>query len=474
MYIAGKVRQKEPVYIMGGGDTPLQKVNLEMYLEIYMQTGQLLDYQKPHVNDLIHAFDNGTAVIDASDTGTGKTYCAAVVAQTMGLRPLIVCPKPVLSTWIRVMHQFGVNYYGVSNYELLRCGSWYPNKTSLTKEPCPYINSTKHLCTWNSCADMLVIFDEAHKCKNPNTHNAKMLLAAKDAGIKILALSATIADKPEFFAVLATAIGLCESVKVYPIFLRKLIALTGMTDMITLHKRVFPHHGARMTIASLGDRFPKNLIIADTYFMGDDIAHKIQEQYEYIKFVAQEAKHREEMASCRLVAILRARQRIEALKVKTIIDMVEDHLNSGLSVAVFVNYLDTLRLLSNELKCKCFIHGGQKIRERDDMIDLFQSNKEKLIISTIQSGGVGISLHDIHGGHPRVSIISPSWSGQDLMQSLGRIHRAGAKTPCIQKLVYCQGTIEDDICTLVQKKLNNYSQFNDNITESNIQLSVDE
>ena len=54
----------------------------------------------------------------------------------------------------------------------------------------------------------------------------------------------------------------------------------------------------------------------------------------------------------------------------------------------------------------------------------------------IQAGGVGVSLHDLHGGHPRMSIISPTWSGQDLKQVLGRIHRAGSKTPAIQKIVF--------------------------------------
>ena len=51
-----------------------------------------------------------------------------------------------------------------------------------------------------------------------------------------------------------------------------------------------------------------------------------------------------------------------------------------------------------------------------------------------QAGGTGLSLHDVNGEHPRVSLISPSFSAIDLKQALGRIHRAGAKSPAVQKL----------------------------------------
>lgn len=443
----------------------------------------LLEYQKPHVEQLANAYKNSNTVLDASDTGTGKTYSAIALALTLGLKPFIVCPKSVISSWLRVVNAFGCDHYGISNYESLRCNAWYPpSQVLIKKKGCPYFAKGYN---WSLPADTLLIFDEAHKCKNPVTQNANMLITASKSGAKILILSATIADKPSYFAVYAVAMGLCTDVQLFNIYLRKLQTVTGMSPMLTLHRRVFPHHGSRMKIAELGDQFPSNLVIADTYFMGKDVSTEIQKQYNNIKaakavrgsqeevliqYVADEAEMREQSASCRLVEIIRARQKIEALKVPTIKELATDHLASGLSVAIFVNYLDTLRLLGAELNCKCYIHGGQSLSDRDNMIELFQTNKERLIIATIQSGGVGISLHDTNGNYPRVSIISPSWSGQDLIQALGRIHRAAGKSPCIQKLVYCQGTVEEFICGLVQTKLNNYSQLNDNENESDISL----
>ena len=63
------------------------------------------------------------------------------------------------------------------------------------------------------------------------------------------------------------------------------------------------------------------------------------------------------------------------------------------------------------------------------------------MIANIRAGGVGISLHDTIGNFGRVSLISPTWSSIELKQALGRIDRAGARTPCIQRIVYCKGRV---------------------------------
>lgn len=45
--------------------------------------------------------------------------------------------------------------------------------------------------------DIIVIFDEAHKCKNSRTLNNSILQTMADTDTKIMLLSATVADKPE-------------------------------------------------------------------------------------------------------------------------------------------------------------------------------------------------------------------------------------------------------------------------------------
>lgn len=442
----------------------------------------LLSYQEPHIDTLEAALTDpcGTA-IDASDTGTGKTYAAAGLAKRMGLRVAVICPKAVLITWHRVLEQFDVEVLGIANYELFKGGQWYTNVLIDTKERCQYIvqesrgKRQKRGFTWEGLeSDMLFIFDEAHRCKNKDTGNAKVLMSLADQPCKKLLLSATIADKPEFFAVFAKMLQFIDDVEEHRLFLKRLRVGDATTtssyfkqvdkaapDMLQLHRMVFPAHGSRMKIADLAGHFPTNKVIADTYKMEPEVVQEIKRLYEYISAVHTEAQAKEDASDCPLARMIRARQKIEALKVKTMAELVKDHCDEGNSVAVFVNYLDTMALLQDMLKVNCIIRGGQTTAERQSMIDAFNQDRERVIICQIQSGGVGISLHDTIGDHPRVSIISPSWSAQDLMQAFGRIHRASGKTPCVQKLIYCHGTVEERICELVNQKLINYTLLND-------------
>ena len=95
------------------------------------------------------------------------------------------------------------------------------------------------------------------------------------------------------------------------------------------------------------------------------------------------------------------------------------------------------------------------------MIDMFQSDQARVCISMIQAGGTGLSLHDVTGEHPRVSLISPTFSAIELRQTLGRVHRAGGKSKSVQKIVFAANTVEDQVCRAVRRKLNNLDMIND-------------
>src|SRR3990167_2120909 len=102
--------------------------------------------------------------------------------------------------------------------------------------------------------------------------------------------------------------------------------------------------------------------------------------------------------------------------------------------------LETLNLLAEQLKTKTLIHGEQSAKERDKNIDDFQSDRERIIIANIRAGGIGISLHDVNGNHPRVSLISPTQSATNLIQALGRIHRSGGKSKSLQRIIFAANT----------------------------------
>ena len=145
--------------------------------------------------------------------------------------------------------------------------------------------------------------------------------------------------------------------------------------------------------------------------------------------------------------------------------------NAGVSPVVFVNFTDTVEAIEKQLnKNRKFdgtiakIVGGQSDKVRQKDIELFQSDNKRIMIANLAAGNAGVSLHDLNGNYPRGSVISPSYSAINLLQALGRIHRANGKTKCIQKVMFAAGTIEEEACKRVQCKLNNLECLNEGLS----------
>ena len=132
------------------------------------------------------------------------------------------------------------------------------------------------------------------------------------------------------------------------------------------------------------------------------------------------------------------------------------------SVVVFLNFRESVNRLWDMLSpmSPSIIIGDQLEEEREMNRKAFQENRAKVCICTFGAGGLGLDLHDLNG-RPRISIINPTWSAVQLVQALGRIHRAGALSPAIQKLVYAAGTVEEDVAKRVEASLNNLSLLQD-------------
>jgi superfamily II DNA or RNA helicase len=474
-------------------------------------TKKLLSFQVAHVYQLMEVLRIKNRVIDASDTGTGKTYCAIATCALLKLTPFIICPKSVISNWVNVCKEFGVSYLGVSNYEMLKGGSYYTENYEKVK--CPYmdieavpldnkiiekereeeqiidkqdvkekidkksltkkknnIQQYKKTYKFYLPTNTLVIFDEAHRCKNWSSQTSSLLVSLSKCNAKIMMLSATLTDKVDCFKPFGIVVGFYKDLDGYRPWikskeiLKKVFFNKHKIDdeqskrLYIIHDAVFPHFGSRLKIAELGDLFPSNNITANAYYL--DEHEKVEAIYKEINLELEQLAKLESLSSG-LGILIRARQKIEMLKVSLFMDLAQEGIDNNYSVAIFVNYTATLEYLCYHMKVDCIIKGGQTMEDRDKMIKDFQDNKKKVIIIMQQAGGVGISLHDIHGGHPRMSIISPSWSGYETRQTLGRIHRAGSKTPAIQKLIYVAQTYEESIAKLIQGKLRTIDALND-------------
>jgi SNF2 family DNA or RNA helicase len=117
--------------------------------------------------------------------------------------------------------------------------------------------------------------------------------------------------------------------------------------------------------------------------------------------------------------------------------------------------------LAKKLQCHALVHGQQTLEERNAAVSDFQTNQTNIIIVQIRAGGVGLSLHDLIGDHPRKALHNCTWSGIEFLQALGRTHRAGGKTAVEQFLIFVADSYEVEMCKLVNKKIHNLNAIND-------------
>jgi superfamily II DNA or RNA helicase len=141
--------------------------------------------------------------------------------------------------------------------------------------------------------------------------------------------------------------------------------------------------------------------------------------------------------------------------------MIEEGLESGMSVVVFINFTETIRAIAKRLNITCIFDGKVSDVIRQQNVDDFQDGKQKVILVNIASGGAGLSLHDIHGLNPRLTLISPNYSAVLMRQATGRVWRENSKSKSIQKIVFVAGTVEVKVCDNVREKLKNLDMLND-------------
>lgn len=433
---------------------------------------ELFKYQHDHTKIIINALKTHNCSVDASDTGTGKTHCSIVAAKNMGYNIVVMCPKSVIPIWERAgkLHKYEIiKPKNISDLKKMK-KRWITvtNYEQFKSDNSPFLKikivDNKPIYKWKFPKKTVLIVDECHRAKNHKTQNSKMLYSAHESKIPMMLLSATMIDRIPYMYSIGYLTGLFLSIMQFKQWVKNRKMDNPDKDVSKiclerLHTHIFPDRGSRMTIGQLGDKFPDNNVIYEPCQIGSD-NKKIHQIYEKMVERVKKIMESKGDSTCVLTLMLRARQNAELVKVPIIAQMAQDLLDEGKSVAIFLNFNDSIEHLALLLETDCIITGDNP-EERQELIDKFQSDKSRIIICNIKAGGVGISLHDLNGNHPRVSIIVPSWSAMEVKQCLGRIARAGAKTKCIQKVLYCPNSIEETIVCLIRKKIKNIDTMND-------------
>jgi superfamily II DNA or RNA helicase len=414
---------------------------------------ELFKYQEPHVEALLLALEKYNTALDASDLGTGKTICACAVAKRRNQELVTVCKKVMIPTWRYWMDRFSVSGV-VGNWELARRRG-LPNRRGA-----------------------LYCFDEVHEGAGYKTLNARLLVNTFEAKHSLLLLSATAIESPLKMWALGYILGFHNLKDYYRWMFKNGVVknfgyggyhFNGSKKVLqNINQRIFSERGARMRKALIPD-FPECQYIVELV-QGDPLSPDLAAWFKQIDIREMESEQKREneeapwdASGSVLPEILYSRMRAELSKVPALIELVKEGWESGYRVVVFVNFLYTMAALEALLALEKdqLIHGEQKMEERLAAITCFQKGAINLLVSTIDSGGASIDLHDLEGDAPRMALLCPTWRAVTFRQALGRVHRAGAKSKSVQKLVFLGEGIEVRVAERVREKLSAIDTIND-------------
>jgi superfamily II DNA or RNA helicase len=463
----------------------------------------LYSYQKPHAQAIFRALTENNVALDTSDMGTGKTFCALHVAKALNRPIFVICPKAVIPSWRRSIAEMETKYGSfqsieVVNYELIKSGKVIRYKTnkkgfekstnvetelitvSLNEKKGQY--ETKWVIKWNLPKDALLVFDEAHRCKNKDTINTQLLTACKGEAFKILLLSGTIAESPMKMYGVGMIMGFFEEPwEYYTKFLpayncRKervsryataWIDHSTTADMVRIANQIGSRmHGMKKADLRAMGLFPNSQIIAEELNMNGNGA-KIQELYEAIAEKLADLKAKENFfrgkgSEAHLQIVQKELQQIELLKIPAMLEFYEDLIENNCSVVIFVNYVDTVKEFCAQLGTDCTFYGQNSAEVNESNRAKFERNESRVIICNMAAAKEGIDLHDKAHTNPRVALITPNYSAQVLKQVLGRVDRAGG-TDTTQYICFAANTQETDVCARVKGKLAKIAALNEGI-----------
>ncbi len=224
-------------------DDCLFRINLKSEVET-----RLYDYQVYHVQKLVDSLSKNKVALDLSDTGCGKTYCSIAVCKQLNLIPIIICPKSIISNWLKISLLFGVRPLFICNYETLRNGKYYKDGKRIN---CPYLVWKKKdkIFEWKKLSkNNIIIFDEGHFCKSKSTLNGKLLISSLN--YNKLILSATLVDDMKSFEIFTYVLGWCNNLRRTKKYLQS--ETRNFKSFQYINSKIYPKFGSRISIKELG------------------------------------------------------------------------------------------------------------------------------------------------------------------------------------------------------------------------------
>lgn len=411
----------------------------------------------------------------ADDMGLGKTLQAIthILRVRQGVRAegykpmLIVAPTSVLPNWRAELARFAPG---------LDCLLWHgadrKGQAEILGQAAIVLTSYPLLARDQdvlSAQDYeLVVLDEAHFLKNPNTLGFKAATALKAR--QTIALSGTpIENRLNDIWALAslTNPGLLGSFEAFRKVYRTPIEKQGDRNaQAALARRLRPFM-LRRTKDEVASDLPPKTQVPERIELSDAQMRLYESQRLLMHARVREEIDRVGLMRSQIIvldAMLKLRQiccdpsllpgglgdGIASAKRSRLLEMLPELLDEGRRVIVFSQFTSMLDRIALDLEAAGIDHEQLRgtTRDRARPVRRFQQGEVPLILVSLKAGGTGVNLT----AADTVILYDPWWNPAVEAQAIDRAHRIGQTRPVFVHRLIATGTIEEKILALQERK----------------------
>ena len=156
-----------------------------------------------------------------------------------------------------------------------------------------------------------------------------------------------------------------------------------------------------------------------------------------------------DIESVDLAEMERARQTCIEVKMPHAREWIDNFLESGKKLVIFVHHRITTQTLLSWFPNSLVIDGSTPGNRRQEIVREYQSNpKRQLLIGNIKAAGVGLTLTAASD----CLFLELPWTPADLRQAIDRLHRIGQENPVTAWFMLVQDSVETKIMDVLDGK----------------------
>ena len=428
----------------------------------------LYDFQKQGVNWL----RSKDRAILADEMGLGKTVqVAGLLNTTQSFPVLIVCPASLKINWRNELQKWLTHEHSI---QVLN------GKSMLENAEITIINYDilgKHDIL--SRHYKMVVCDEAHYLKNPQTKRYKSLFNGLDTDRLYFLTGTPITNRPVELWPLLKQIDkawsnykwftgrYCNAQMKRVGWDRVVRDVSGASNLDELHSRIKPFMLRRLrqdVLSELPDKtkqiitLPANgavkIIASENDLTKRRLTHlakleaNVSDATSDNEF-AYAVSRLENYITAQFSELATTRKDLGMAKVKPAIEHINNILDAGEKVVVFAHHRDVIRELTANLPGALVVDGSVPAEHRQRIVDEFQNNPEaKVFIGNIKAAGTGITLTAAH----HVVFVELDWTPGNMSQAEDRVVRIGQQNNVLIQLLVFDGSLDARIANILVYK----------------------